>query len=283
MLRLLPAPGVKESKWTPSWSVSSSLCNKVRKCDGHEYDTHSRCWSETEVQRMSRRGLLELRWPGSLPCFPEVKQAHRRARARGSEVRPARRWCAVCHLPECNSGLSLHKETMRSAAFENEAVVCAERCGWGWGWWWWWSRGPVEAGWTRALLEGGCGITWRYFLCWLLTGSLGCLVTNLTWAKMCPFLQRNVITWQFTASEKRSLLGIVEKASAAHQLASRAIISQQSGRKWSLFGRCLLTEETLSSPVLSLFTSLKVKQLSASASPGLKDSLCSSSNRNHNL
>lgn len=141
------------------------------------------------------------------------------------------------------------KDNEVSSVWEWGRCLCGEVGGWG--------RG-VSRGLNPGFVGGRVGEhLWRCLLCWPLTGSLGCLVTNLTWAKTYQFSQRNVISWQFAASEKRSLLGIVEKASVARQLASSAIISQQSGTKSSLLGRRLLTEETLSSPVFSLFTSLK--------------------------
>lgn len=62
-----------------------------------------------------------------LPCFPCGKssdvRAHLLARAGGREVCPARRGCTICHLTECNSGLSLHKETMRSAGMQRMRLL----------------------------------------------------------------------------------------------------------------------------------------------------------------
>lgn len=68
------------------------------------------------------------------------------------EVRPARRGRTICHLTECNSGLSLHKETMRSAEVQRMRLLFVLG---GWGSWGLWKQ--TEPGFVVGARSGGGG------------------------------------------------------------------------------------------------------------------------------
>lgn len=129
---------------------------------------------------------------------------------------------------------------------------------------------------------------WRYLLCCLVIGKPGLLGNNSHLGQNAStFSETCYISRQFAASEKRSLLGIVEKdvsgPSAGVQGHHLSTVGNKMKPVWPPPVRQRRLSPVLSRLVLSLFTSLKVKQLSVGASPALKHSLCLSSNRNHNL
>lgn len=108
------------------------------------------------------------------------------------EVRPARGGRTICHLTECNSGLSLHKETMRSAEVQRMRLLFVPG---GWGSWGLWR--PTEPGLCggRSVWGGWWGSSLKKPWCGLLIASPGCLDTHLGLCqKIVHFHLRNVIT-----------------------------------------------------------------------------------------
>lgn len=129
---------------------------------------------------------------------------------------------------------------------------------------------------------------WRYLLRCLVIGKPGLLGNNSHLGQNASTFSENCyISRQFAASEKRSLLGIVEKdvsgPSAGGQGHHLSTVGNKMKPVWPPPVRQRRLSPVLSCLVLSLFTPSKVKQLSVGASPALKHSLCLSSNRNHNL
>ena len=127
---------IKQNK--PKVTVAENKCDTSINWTVHVLAAAVSVNSEGASEGDSMREALADRWSKVnilvslfLPCFPCVRSqgtgssvgAHLWACAGAGEVCPARCWCTICHLTECNSGLSLHKETMRSAVVQRMRLL----------------------------------------------------------------------------------------------------------------------------------------------------------------
>lgn len=133
-----------------------------------------------------------------------LKKRSRRS-CSGIKVRPVHRRCTVCRFAKCNSGFSLHKDTMRSAVVQRMSPLFDHMV-----------MGACGRKLNQVSVQGR-GASPEILLSTLLMAHLGFVRWYFFFFFTCTrrfssFLLRHIITWQFVHSEERSLFQIVEKS-----------------------------------------------------------------------